>query len=155
MTTFGAFVEHCLKHTEKLDGDLWYCSQQHYPDLAQDHPVPDLLLNANLLTTPYAWIGQVGSGPGLHLDMADNVLCQIRGDKKVWLIHPEDTHFCYPRLGGQTNFSDIADVLDQDAIAAKFPLFQQAHKYEVILKPGDALFIPAKYDLALYRFRAT
>jgi [protein]-arginine 3-hydroxylase / protease len=150
MTTFGNFVEHCLSHPEKVEGDLWYCSQQHYPELAVDHPVPDIMLHAKLLTTPYAWIGQVGSGPGLHIDMADNVLCQIRGDKKVWLFPPEDTHFCYPRLGGQTNFSDIPDVTDQATIESKFPLFKKARRFEAILKPGDCLFLPAKCVLFLF-----
>lgn len=103
------------------------------------------MLESKLLTTPYAWIAQVGAGPGLHIDMVDNVLCHIRGEKRVLLIPPEDTKYCYPRLDGQSNFSDIADVNDKETIAAKFPLFQQARRSEVVLKPGDALFLPANW----------
>jgi hypothetical protein len=144
-TTFGEFVKHCMEHTELEDGDLWYCSQQNYPILSADFSTPNVMLKSQLLTTPYAWIAQVGAGPGLHVDMVDNVLCQIRGDKRVVLISPEDTHFCYPRADGQSNFSAIPNIEDLAQIKAKFPLFAQARQSEVVLKPGDSLFIPANW----------
>jgi hypothetical protein len=104
-----------------------------------------VVLEPKLLKTAYAWMAQVGAGPGLHLDAVDNVLCHIRGEKRVLLIPPEDTKYCYPRTVGIPNHSQIPNVDDKETNDLKFPLFQHARRYEEVLKTGEALFIPASW----------
>lgn len=142
---FREFVEHCLSHTAPTDGNSWYCPQQYHPILSSDYWVPDMMLQPKLQKAAFAWMAQIGAGPGLHLDVVDNILCHIRGEKRVQLVHPEDTKFCYPRLEGAQNFSQITDVDDTELIASKFPLFQRARRFETVLNAGDALFIPANW----------
>ena len=55
-------------------------------------------------------------------------------------------------MGGRVNqmysiffTGDKSEVLDIDNVdETRFPLFKKAHRYEVILEPGDVLFIPGK-----------
>lgn len=137
-------MEKCLEPGTPPEG-AWYTSQQHYHALDCDYSAPQVFLENKLVATAFSWIGGVGSGPGLHIDMADNVLCQVRGEKRVMLIPPQDTKYCYPRTDGQSNFSDITDVENDAENEIKFPLFKHATKYEVVIKPGDTLFIPTNW----------
>eukprot|EP01051_Picozoa_sp_SAG22_P002986 SAG22_NODE_139_length_18025_cov_4.352058_7_plen_540_part_00 len=84
---------------------------------------------------------RVGS-PGLelwtHYDMMDNVLLQLAGTKRVVLWPPTAADRMY--MDGST--STVVDVDAPDR--SKFPLFPApAEAVEVVLQPGDALFIPA------------
>lgn len=67
-----------------------------------------------------------------------NILCQIRGIKRLVLFPPEDVG--YLKIPPGRSSSDL-DVFDPKAWK-RTPL-DQTHPYEVILKPGDVLFIPA------------
>ena len=67
----------------------------------------------------------------------DNFLVQAVGSKRVVLFSPRDTLNLY-LIGDKSAILDI----DHPDIA-KYPLFQQAVRYECYLHPGDVLFIPA------------
>ncbi len=66
-----------------------------------------------------------------------NVLCQIRGTKRVLLYPPSDV-LCLDIPPGAS--SSNLDVFDADP--TKHPLLQMAHPQEALLQPGDVLFIP-------------
>lgn len=67
-----------------------------------------------------------------------NVLCQIRGLKRIILYPPSDvSHLDIPPGGSSSSIS----VFDADA-AAKYPSLRQAHPQESVLQPGDVLYIP-------------
>ena len=69
----------------------------------------------------------------------DNVLVQLVGRKRIILFSPKDALNLY--LNG-----DKSEVLDMDSPnLQKFPKFQNAVKYECVLNPGDAIFIPAMW----------
>ena len=66
-----------------------------------------------------------------------NVLCQIRGTKRVLLYPPSDVlHLNIPPGASSSNIN----VFDADL--AKHPSLKRAHPREAILQPGDILFIP-------------
>ena len=67
----------------------------------------------------------------------DNILIQIVGRKRVILYSPQDALNLY--LNGDK--SEITDIDNPDL--NKYPKFQNAVRYECILEPGDAIFIPA------------
>ncbi|KAH9400689.1 tRNAPhe (7-(3-amino-3-carboxypropyl)wyosine37-C2)-hydroxylase [Tyrophagus putrescentiae] len=73
-----------------------------------------------------------------HYDMVDNILLQVKGEKRVTLFPPSDAPFLYIR----GDKSEIAD-LDQENIEAEYPLFSQATRLDCHLGEGDAIFIPA------------
>ena len=105
-----------------------------------------------------AWFGSEGTVTPLHFDSYDNFLVQVAGYKYVRLYSPDQTKYLHVgearkverELGraaadttmAQNNISPI-DVEDSSGFNENaFPLFAQAQCSEVILSPGDALFIP-------------
>lgn len=92
-----------------------------------------------------------GHHSGLHYDSVDGTLMQLHGRKKLVLFPPDQTYNLYPfpvyshlRHGLKLRcwFSQVSP--EQPDLQA-FPKFQQAvqHRSEVILHPGEVLFIPA------------
>ncbi len=84
------------------------------------------------------WIGGEGAFTPLHFDLTNNLLAQVTGTKRVILIPPSQTG----RLAHRRHvFSDVHDVTDPARIAAH-PQARDVLRYEVMLTPGDLLFIP-------------
>ena len=93
---------------------------------------------------PSLWMGSSGSATQAHYDVADNVLVQLFGTKRIRCYHPgaawalhvfPDAH---PRARkSQVNF-DKPDHI-------RFPHFSSLPPpiLDVVLRPGDALRIPA------------
>jgi len=93
---------------------------------------------------PSLWMGNSGSGTQAHYDVADNVICQLFGTKRIRCFSPQaasalhvfpDAH---PRARkSQVNFDDP----DHDL----FPHYSSLPPpyIDVELVPGSALFIPA------------
>jgi tRNA wybutosine-synthesizing protein 4 len=64
-----------------------------------------------------------------------NVLCQIRGSKRLILFPPSDIqHFGF-EPGASSSSVNVFDKLEQYISAG-------AHPYEIQLSPGDILFLP-------------
>jgi hypothetical protein len=96
------------------------------------------------------WSGAPTVSSPLHYDAAHNVYCQIFGHKRFILFPPNASNVLYvhSRLHPSTRSSFI-DVRNVDAF--RFPLFEHAMKngslspMEVVLGPGDVLYIPPYY----------
>lgn len=73
------------------------------------------------------------------LKVMDNILIQLTGKKRVTLFRPRDALNLY--LNGDK--SEVVDIDNPDL--QKYPKFKNAVRYECILHPGDALFIPAMW----------
>ena len=66
-----------------------------------------------------------------------NLLCQIRGTKRLMLFPPSDvSHLSLP-AGSSTS---SVDCFHTDF--ARDPALAQTHPHNVILQPGDVLYIP-------------
>ncbi|MBB5020553.1 lysine-specific demethylase 8 [Chitinivorax tropicus] len=89
----------------------------------------------------YVWLGSAGTRTGLHFDQQDNVLCQLHGQKAVWLIAPEASRHVYPYPGSVTKSQVSPDAPDLQ----RFPRFAQVDMQYAILQPGEALFIPHRW----------
>ncbi|KAG8348646.1 Leucine carboxyl methyltransferase Cupin like domain [Trypanosoma vivax] len=74
-----------------------------------------------------------------HYDTLDNVLCQVVGRKRVVLFPPSEYQNLYVSGSSSAVLNIDAPDLEQ------FPRFLEAsyHAMEVILGPGDMLFIPS------------
>lgn len=85
------------------------------------------------------WIGPKGTFTALHHDLTNNLLVQVTGRKRVILAAAIDL----PKLYNDKHvFSMIRDVTDPTIHADAFPLLKDVRFHEIILNPGEALFIP-------------
>jgi len=87
-----------------------------------------------------------GTRTPLHYDSLDNIFVQISGSKYVRLYGQDETNKLYvmknnTTYGKQGNMSEID--CEREAFQ-KHPLAASARYEEVVLNPGDALFIPSK-----------
>eukprot|EP01096_Ripella_sp_DP13-Kostka_P001310 TRINITY_DN11558_c0_g1_i1.p1 TRINITY_DN11558_c0_g1~~TRINITY_DN11558_c0_g1_i1.p1 ORF type:complete len:300 (+),score=67.94 TRINITY_DN11558_c0_g1_i1:458-1357(+) len=119
------------------------------PQLKEHFEVPDLV-KVGSLSNVNAWFGTSGTVTPVHFDSYDNFLSQVAGFKYVRLYDPQQTPFLYvdardsqddstENLRSQGNIS-MVNVEKPDF--EKFPLLAQASFTEVILGPGDVLYIP-------------
>jgi hypothetical protein len=93
---------------------------------------------------PSLWMGSSGSGTQAHYDVADNVICQLFGTKRIRCYSPKaasalhvfpDAH---PRARkSQVNFDNPDHTLFSNFSSLPPP------EIDVELGPGSALFIPA------------
>ena len=101
-----------------------------------------LLSPLSLVNTYPLWIGHSHSKTGLHYDKDyRNLLCQISGQKKIYLFPPEQTKYMYP-----SNKFDNGSVCSQvdfwNINKDKFPEFNNSSYIEILLSPGQILSIP-------------
>ena len=84
----------------------------------------------------YLWFGPKGTYTPIHHDLTNNMLVQLYGRKKITLIPAFQVPNTYNSKGV---FSD-AQFPDYDK--ARHPLMKNLTPVEVILHPGEAIFIP-------------
>jgi hypothetical protein len=90
---------------------------------------------------PRFWLGPAGTVTPLHCDYDDNVFAQIWGSKRIFLSPPHHDEFLYPNPANAILFGSPFDPEAPDF--EKFPLARQATMIEVIVHPGDILYVPA------------
>lgn len=97
------------------------------------------------------WVGPSGHVECLHYDPMDGTLVQLHGTKKIVLFPPSQSRNLYPfpvishlkhGLRLRCWFSQVT-IVSPDFEA--YPNLREAftHRMEVILQPGEALYIPA------------
>lgn len=99
----------------------------------------------DLLADQFMWVGNRSCIPA-HYDAPDNLACNVAGRRKVTLFPPEQIDNLYV---GPVDFTpagrsiSLVDIRDPDF--ERFPKYRAAesHAYEIVLEPGDALFIPS------------
>lgn len=97
-------------------------------DISKQCYVTNLWFGGNLCKTP------------LHFDDKENFFVQIFGEKRFLLFPPSQTDYLYQAHGETFSHMSRVDVFDPDK--SKFPRFAEAKYTEVIVKPGDMLYIP-------------
>lgn len=94
-------------------------------------------------STTYLWVGPQGSMTGLHNDDEQNLLCQIVGTKRIWLMPNDERHRSFALVnekydsGTECADRDLA-MSDVAALAAKEGL----NIWCCDLHPGEMLYIP-------------
>ena len=85
------------------------------------------------------WIGPAGTVTSLHHDLTNNFIAQIVGRKRIKLIPSAEVGKLYNH---QHVFSEIADLEDPQIDVAKYPRLTELRVYDVLLEPGEILFVP-------------
>jgi hypothetical protein len=147
---FKDLVEACLGSAPQLMyfrsiarqrglADVW----SNFPGIARDFVVPSIFHTTATAPTRYSQSCLRMNAKGIqlwtHYDIMDNILCQVVGMKRVVLYPPSQYTNMY--MDGST--SRVLDIDHPDL--ERFPKFRtaQSKAIEVILHPGDVLFIPA------------
>lgn len=108
-----------------------------FPGIADDFRLPPELAHVaeHAHSSPLRISGPVKMW--LHFDVMANVLCQVRGRKRLLLYPPSDvTHLAFAPGASSSSI----DVFTADL--ASHPALQHTHPHEALLEPGDILFIP-------------
>ncbi|KQV45944.1 cupin-like domain-containing protein [Duganella sp. Root336D2] len=90
---------------------------------------------------PRFWIGPAGTVTPLHSDFDDNIFAQVWGTKRIFLSPPHHDEFLYSREANPVLFGSPFDPESPDF--ERYPLARQATMIEVIVQPGDMLYVPA------------
>ena len=103
-------------------------------DVRAPHPYLDPRRSGDCISL---WFGPQGTVTSLHHDTTNVLLCQVFGKKKVTLIPPDEL------LLTRTIHNGVFSVVDPEALDLEaFPELLGMRKREVIVSPGEALFIP-------------
>lgn len=95
---------------------------------------------------PKFWLSKKNTITKLHRDTADNLIIQIYGIKK-WTIYPLNLQdfLYYTNTLPIQNYSSQRSLVDiKNPDLKKYPLFKHIKNYklEIIMYPGDLLFLP-------------
>lgn len=120
---------------------------EQIPSLKNDIVFSEVL-NMETVQKVNAWIGTKGTRTPLHFDTYDNLFVQLVGAKYIRLYEKKETPKLYVIRGDdsssyakQGNMSAV-DCENEDFV--RHPLAEYADFTEVVLFPGDILYIPAK-----------
>lgn len=112
--------------------------QEDYPEIAPDFCIPPELelVKSRMHSSPLRISGSVSMW--LHYDVMANVLCQVKGTKRLILYPPNDVRSLNLAPGASSSEINVftADVSTHPSLA-------HTHPHEAMLHPGDVLFIPA------------
>lgn len=126
------------------DGRASYISNKsvdRFPGLVDDLQFDDLLKEHTEPEMTRLWIGSGGTKSSLHFDYYENVLTQIVGSKKVYLVDPKFTG-CLYQYSSNIDKSQI-DVETPDLAA--HPKFDRVSVHEGMLERGECLLIPPRW----------
>lgn len=150
----GDYINNAFAH----DRPMLDTTMGEYLDLVAsgEHQLPPYLGNLELrelnsmchwpgyfekMGPPRFWIGPAGTVTPLHCDYDDNIFAQVWGTKRIYLAPPHHDEFLYPKEANALLFGSPVDPGNPDYAA--YPLARQAALVEVIVNPGDMLYVPA------------
>lgn len=143
-TTSRATVAEALDLVEgaRPPGPCYYMRGSRLSELGLDdaESLPRAFQSARGATTKRLWVSSAGSVTPLHYDTRNNFLAQMHGRKFVTLLPASEHERAYP-LG--YNGGNLLSLADPDRLdAARFPRFPTDLLLDVMLTPGDTLYIP-------------
>jgi hypothetical protein len=106
--------------------------------LLRDVRPPRQLFEPLTPETTSLWIGPAGTVTPLHHDTTNILFTQIYGRKQVELVSPQESALLLDPLHGYYSPVELDDLA-----SAGHPALRELLVHRVIVKPGDALFIPA------------
>jgi len=113
-----------------------------FPELAKELPLPRWLAGLSVLRQ--LWLGARGNRTPLHYDTAHNLFAQIHGRKRFLLFAPSDRDRLYPHPE-RSRHPHVSRVDPERPDLEAFPSFSRARGRELVLEPGEQLFLPAGF----------
>jgi lysine-specific demethylase 8 len=113
-------------------------SIDRFPGLASDLDFEQLLGMPVTQELTKMWIGTANTKSSLHFDPYENVLCQVVGRKRVYLVDPRSTSKLYQYASNIDKSRVDVELPDYEA----FPKFRGVAVMEGLIEDGECLFIP-------------
>jgi jumonji domain-containing protein 7 len=110
-----------------------------FPELCAEISPPDLLGEP---AAPHLWFGTAGNVTQLHYDPLSNYFAQVYGRKQFTLYPPQCFDELYPHPV-ESAFSHLSQIDIEHPDLSRHPRAHGLPRVEVILGPGDMLFLPA------------
>ena len=117
--------------------------EKAFPELMNDISLPPLFPKQHLFQANFWYVPGINMTPA-HFDMAANLLCMIKGRKRLLLGPPGAPFYPHPVIG---NFAQV-DLEAPDL--ARFPKFTREGTLDVVIQPGEMLFIPGPWWHQVY-----
>jgi hypothetical protein len=139
---FGDYLDR-VERGEPTDTYLAAPGAACVPELAADTRRPSYCRNAAWVNSRF-WLGPAGTCAPLHRDVAENIFVQLVGRKRFLLYPPAASPWLYSHAirSALPNFSRFdPNRPDYD----RFPLSRAVEPLELVLGPGDALYLPSRW----------
>jgi len=95
----------------------------------------------------YYWHSIGGTMSTVHIDTDENLLCVIKGHKKVLMVSPVYTHDLYADGARQMG---VLDVNSSSVDLEKYPRIMNVEYYEALVEEGDCVYIPQMWWHQVY-----
>ncbi|HSK12965.1 MAG TPA: cupin-like domain-containing protein [Phnomibacter sp.] len=148
-TTFGEYID-MIRSGPAAWRIFLFNIFEHAPGLTQDFSWPEHLMKGFVKKFPMLFVGGAGSITHMHfdIDMSHILHTQFAGRKRVLLFPFSEQHKLYRKpweVLSLVDFSHYADPERSKVDLNAFPALRHAQGMEVVLEPGDTLFMPAGY----------
>lgn len=121
----------------------------HAPQLTQDFEWPEHLMKGFVKKYPMLFTGGATSITHMHfdIDLSHILHTQFGGRKRVLLFPFEEQHKLYRKPFEVLSLVDFSHYHLNNGTPdyEKFPALKYAEGYDLLLEPGDTLFMPAGY----------
>lgn len=119
------------------------------PQLKQDFTWPEHLMKGFVKRYPMLFTGGASSITHMHfdIDLSHIIHTQFAGRKRVLLFEYSEKNKLYRKPFEVLSLADFSHYADANSMIdyEKFPALRYARGYDVVLNPGDTLFMPAGY----------
>ena len=139
---FGDYVD-LVERGERPTSYLATPAHTCLPELIDDLPPPEYCRKAPWRNTRF-WLSAAETSAPLHRDVAENIFFQLAGRKRFYLYPPGAAPWLYsnPFSSALPNYSRFDP---EKPNYERFPLSHQVQPLEVILEPGDAIYLPSRW----------
>lgn len=121
----------------------------HAPQLIEDFTWPEHLMKGFVKKYPMLFTGGQSSITHMHfdIDLSHILHTQFAGRKRVLLFEYEEQYKLYRKPFEVLSLADFSNYSQGNGNPdyGKFPALKYATGYDLILNPGDTLFMPAGY----------
>ncbi|QES89803.1 cupin-like domain-containing protein [Rhizosphaericola mali] len=148
-TTFGEYID-MIRQGPAAWRIFLFNVFSKAPQMKNDFTWPDELMRGFVKTMPMLFVGGEGAITHMHfdIDLSHILHTQFAGRKRVLLFPHEEEHKLYRKpfeVLSMADFSNYYDLKKSKIDYVKFPALKYAKGYDVILEPGDTLFMPGGY----------
>lgn len=146
--TFGEYVD-MIKEGPAEWRIFLFNIFEHAPELIKDFTYPDQLMKGFVKKFPMLFTGGKGSITHMHFDIDRSHILhtQFVGKKRVLLFPFEEQHKLYRKPFEVLSLADFSNYSKNNGNPdyEKFPALKYAKGYDLILNPGETLFMPAGF----------